>query len=303
MNLRTYVSTAVWLLPVSMAAAVALWALKMPLSWTAVAGLLTALVCTIALRLASNELQLIRVRSWAVSALFVLLMAVCTPIHQWSPTSMAICVLYLTHIISLLFSTHTRSPQLCIFISSCGLAGMSMIFPPCIVLLVPMLLAMVVFLRSISGRALAALIFGLLLPLEVWVAWHLVTTGMLPDLSMPNVQLSFFNSSTFEFFNSQLIIPFFLLFFSLLSLIHYLRTSLNDRTETRMHYFSVIAEWPVLVGLLLVGQQATGGIATTLIVCGSILIAHWMVFARGWIADVLFFIFLAVCIYLALPLS
>lgn len=307
--IRQRITTAMAMLPASIAVAVVVWIAWGPHSVASGAGCLLAVLTALSLRVVSNTLQLIRVRSWAVSSVFVLLTAICAPIHQWELGSMLAGVLYLVHVSCLLFLTRTKNPQVCVFVSTAALACLMVFVPKAIWLLLPALFSMVVLLRAASGRSLMAVLFGLLLPAEVWVAWVAYDGELLShwqELSGDLVSFSFSgfseNVAAMPLLNAA--VYGFLLFFSVVAVVHYLRTSLNDKTETRMHYFTLILQWPVLMlfvahSLNLPGVPAGDRLLPIVALCTSPLISHYLVFARGWWANIMFYLFLLSCLFLA----
>ena len=291
------------MLPVSIAIAVVLWLWQAPHTLESGAGLACVLILTLVLRWQSNTLQLIRVRSWAVSSIFVVLMAVCAPLHGWNVEVMGITTLYMMHLGGLLFSTYVSRPHLPVFISSLALGCLTMVLPQTVWLLPFSVMAMIMPLRIFSARVLAALFLGLLLPYEVWAAWHLVqgtlveastnlVNGVIPSFSSfvtPNT--SFLTS------NSILLIP--ILLFSLFGLVHYMRSSLDDKIATRMRYIVLLLQWPVLLVLVAIASQESRverqelmSLAPSWLLCCSPLLARYFVFSRGWQASLAFWLFL-----------
>ena len=291
------------MLPVSIAIAVVLWLWQAPLTLESGAGLVCVLVLTLALRWVSNTLQLIRVRSWAVSSIFVVLMAVCAPLHGWSVEVMGITTLYMIHVGGLLFSTYVPRPQLPVFISSLALGCLTMVLPQTVWLLPFSVMAMMMPLRIFSARVLAALFLGLLLPYEIWLASHLVqgslaeaftnlVNGIIPSFSSLLTPPSFLLTP-----HSILLIP--ILLFSLFAVVHFMRSSLDDKIATRMRYIVLLLHWPVLLVLVAIASQESRvesqelmSIVPAWLLCSSPLLARYFVFSRGWQAGLAFWLFL-----------
>ena len=303
-SLKHQITTSMAMLPVSIVIAVVLWLWQAPQTLESVAGLACVLILTLALRWLSNTLQLIRVRSWAVSSIFVVLMAVCAPLHDWSVEVMGITTLYMMHVGGLLFSTHVRRPQLAVFISSVALGCLTMVLPQTVWLLPFSVMAMAMPLRIFSARVLAALLLGLLLPYEVWAAWYLVQ-GILVEAftTLVNGVIPSFTSLLTP--HPSLLTPYSLLLtpillFSLFSLVHFMRTSLDDKIATRMRDIVLLLQWPVLLVLVVLqvtesstaNVQCSMSLAPAWILCCSPLLARYFVFSRGWQAGLAFWLFL-----------
>ena len=317
-SLKHQITVSVAMLPVSMAIAVLLWLLQVPVTPESAAGLLSALILTVAFRWLSNALQLIRVRSWAVSSVFILLVAVTAPLHGWSVGAMGLCALYMVHGGALIFATEGSQPQTGVFISVLALACIAVIVPQVMWLLPLNILAMMLALRVWTGRTLTAVFLGLLLPFEAWAAWHLMR-DTLPEAAAAFmgdiVPFSSFGGTSVDTFLS----PYFLLLtpvilFTVFGIVHFLRTSLDDKISTRMRYTTLLLEWPVLVALFVwqgirtpdggLAQDAgcssrlfspqtetDGGLCLFLLLCSSPFLARYFVFSRGWQANVAFWLF------------
>ena len=297
------------MLPISMAVMVGAWLVQAPLTVNSSAGLGAALIITLALRWTSNAVQLIRVRSWAVSSVFALMIAATGHWHQWSPQDMGLCALYMTFAGGLLLSTQTAHPQLSIFIGIMGLAGMVMIVSQTIWLLPMGILAMMMALRVWTGRTLAALLLGLLLPLEVWVAWsHLNGTlsnfalSQFYNFAIPQLTIS----GQWPMVNGQclLVIGYcFLAGVTLVSIVHFMRTSLDDKISTRMRYITLLLQWPMLLALTLLCPGTGKCLVPALALCSAPFVARWAVFSRGWIASLAFWLMVATMMILILKLE
>ena len=310
-SLKHQITTSMVMLPVSIAIAVVLWLWQAPLTLESVAGLACVLILTLALRWLSNLLQLIRVRSWAVSSIFVLLMAACALLHGWSVEAMGITMLYMMHVGGLLFSTYVVRPQLPVFISFVALGCLTMVLPQTVWLLPFSLMAMMIPLRIWSARVLAALFLGLLLPYEVWAAWHLLQ-GTLMEVStnlvngvIPSISSLLTPHSSLLTSHSILLAP--ILLFSLFSLVHFMRTSLDDKIATRMRYIVLLLQWPVLLVLVAISSQESGvenqdlmSLASAWLLCCSPLLARYFVFSRGWQAGLAFWLFVLSLIAMSL---
>jgi hypothetical protein len=216
---------------------------------------------------------------------------------------MGITTLYMMHLGGLLFSTYVSRPHLPVFISSLALGCLTMVLPQTVWLLPFSVMAMIMPLRIFSARVLAALFLGLLLPYEVWAAWHLVQ-GTLMEVStnlvngvIPSISSLLTPHSSLLTSHSILLAP--ILLFSLFSLVHFMRTSLDDKIATRMRYIVLLLQWPVLLVLVAIASQESRvesqelmSLVPSWLLCCSPLLARYFVFSRGWQASLAFWLFL-----------
>ena len=288
------------MLPCSIAIMVLLYLAAGAITTPSLTALLLALLTTLALRWMSNALQLIRVRSWAISSVFALLVGTAAPLHGWAPEAMGLALLYLVHIAGLLFSTEGARPQVGVLISSVALALMSMIEPLMLWLLLPYEVWLAVFLYANGTEALAGLLqedtLRAILAPASGQAWAFDSLSFAPEALLPHLP--------------RLGVGVLLLF-SLIANIHFMHTSIDDKISVRMHYVTLLLQWPVLVALPVTGcLQAEADISRALLpvvcvaVCSAPLLGRYIVFARGRGAAVvswlmmLTLLFLWLCPYL-----
>lgn len=303
--------------------AAAVWLWKGPVSLESGAAFGLMLLTTFVLRVVSNTLQLIRVRSWAVSTVFVVLMTVGVPLHRWDLWANLTGVLFIIYIIGLLASYQSRRPQVGVFYGSAALMTCTLLMPKLAWLVPAGIVAMLLPLRSLTPRSLTALILGLLLPYEVWGAWHLLDGDLIRAAigqwqRLSTVSTDYFSSGNglMETLKLNLLPPerevvAIVVLYGLISIAHFLHTSLDDKTRTRMFFFSLIIQWPVLI-LILIFSPAPATAASAyaagesallwcpLCLVSAPLMAHYFVLSKKWPATVLFWLFLLLCLYLVL---
>ena len=99
--------------------------------------------------------------------------------------------------------------------------------------------------------------------------------------------------------------------FVLISIIHFLRTSLDDKLTTRLQYVTILMEWVVLLALLILFWPGTKSMIPAMMLCSAPFVARYIVFSRGWVAATVFWLFiltllslyLCPCWFSVLPLS
>lgn len=303
-------------LPGALVLTLALWLWRGQVDWESGLAVALMLLTTLILRQMSNALQLIRVRSWAVSTVFVILMAVGAPIHRWNSAVMGMGVLFMVYIIGLLVSYQSRKPQVSIFWAVAALSACSLMVPKLLWLVPITILSMMMPLRCCTSRALVALLLGLLLPYEIWGAWNLYNgtiiaaataqwqafTNINVDYLLPLFDINEKSGSWGNYLWQSVMsvkveVVILTVFYGLISIFHFFHTSLDDKTRTRMLFYSVMMHWPVVVAIILL-QDAM--IWPILCLVSAPLLAHYFVFSRRWMGSLMFYLFLLLCLFLVL---
>ena len=313
-SLKTRITTATALFPLSMAAAVGLWLSDTDYSLDSCLALGLLLAATIATRWFSNAIQLIRVRSWAVASFFVLLVALCSHTYQWSPQTMAGGWLLLIYTIGLLLSHQSKAPQVPVLAASAALSLLSMIMPQLAWLLPIFLLSLLTPLRSLTPRSLLAMLFGLLLPYMAFVGWHACQGTALTVLQETGDSLLCFSlprladlvpvdglSATAASLSAPNIYRLGMTLMGLLGVVHFIHTRYNDKVSTRTFYIAIIMHWPAVAALQFFTTGHDALVAALTALFNSILLSHYFVFSKGWIANALFWLFVLLCCYLTYP--
>lgn len=313
-SIKTRISTSIALLPVAIGVGIVLRVLWFDYSLQPWISLAVVLGSTLLLRHFSNEAQLIRIRSWIVSSLYIVLTALCAPLHHWDLLTISCSFLYLVYIIALLTSYQAQRPQNQIFVASLALSLISVKMPMALWLLVPMVLAMLTTLRSFTARTFLAMIFGVLVPYEFLFAWHLYNHNVMEawadfstwmqDFCLPISEgglLADYDSWQEWALGRKTPMMVVLLVYGLIGIVHFFHTSINDKTSTRMFYISLIMQWPVVAGLLMFSRGNDALLCAMLVLINSILVGHYFVFSKGWVANMFFWLFLILCLYSVLP--
>ncbi|MGN1236465.1 MAG: hypothetical protein ACI4TS_03370 [Bacteroidaceae bacterium] len=302
------------LLPVSMVVGIVFWIVAAGISLVDCGALALLLVTTFALRYFSNAIQLIRVRSWIVSSLFVFMMGVGRCCFGWSTGDVAATSLFLIYIIGLLSSYQSRAPQTGVFVAALALAILTVIMPLMVCLLPMCFIAMLTALRVLNLKTLSAVLFGFMAVAEVLFAWHLYADDMEDVANSFAEGMQAFCLPTDEggivgvFMADngvawpRLVGLLMIVVYGLIGIVHFVYTSFNDKISTRMHYITLILHWPVLFLLLVFTGGHAMMLSAILLLVNSVLLGHYFVFSKGWPANLLFWLFLLLCCCLALPL-
>lgn len=308
-------------LPGALVLTLALWLWRGQVDWESGLAVALMLLTTLILRQMSNALQLIRVRSWAVSTVFVILMAAGAPIHRWNPAAMGMGVLFMVYTTGLLVAYQSRKSQVSIFWAVAALSACSLMVPKLLWIVPITILSMMMPLRCCTSRALVALLLGLLLPYEIWAAWNLYNGTiiaaataqwqaftsinvdyLLPLCDINNPNSSWGNDLWQSVMSVRVEVVILAVFYGLISIFHFFHTSLDDKTRTRMLYYSVVMHWPVVVAILLLqgGVVQSAMLWPILCLVSAPLLAHYFVFSRRWLGSLMFYLFLLLCLFLVL---
>lgn len=228
----------------------------------------------------NNSNALIRIYSRTVSCSFILLScAACFTFNSEQGAIAELCVVaaYIT-----LFHTYqdSRSPGWTFYTFLCiGLASMVNVH---IVYYVPVLwVVMASRLRSLSLRTFVASLLGLVMP--YWfAALYFVYTGDYSEASDHFAQLWTFGSvaDVLSFSVSQVVTLSLVLVLAIMGVVHYFRTSYNDRIRIRMFYNCFIIMTIVTVVFLILQPQHYDLFIRLLIINTSPLIAHFIALTK-----------------------
>ncbi|RRD80862.1 hypothetical protein EII14_00725 [Alloprevotella sp. OH1205_COT-284] len=244
-------------------------------------GLLVIGAMTYILVECNNRFQLLRIRTQMTAAVFLTLFAVFPELHRLSWSFLPVVCLQLCYVV--LFNAYgEHEPQGLLFHAFLFLSLGAFVFPPLLLLLPFLVVSIHVQLRALSFKGLLAGFLGLLLPLWIY----------LPVL----LREGRFNvSELLLWWNRQLprlsdysSVPLahgvgwgILVFLGLISILHFLSTSYNDKIRTRQYfYFLLVQEFP-LVALTLLYPHAFSVLFPLLILNNSPFIAHYFALARG----------------------
>lgn len=302
------------LLPVSMVVGIVFWMFAAGVSLADCGSLALLVVTTLVLRYFSNAIQLIRVRSWIISSLFVFMMGVGRFAFEWSAGDVVATSLFLIYIIGLLSSYQSRSPQTGVFVAALALACLTVIMPLMVCLLPVCFVAMLTALRVLNLKTLSAVLFGFFVVGEVLLARYLYVDDIegviicfvsgMQAFCLPTDEsgiVGVFMSDNGVVW-SRLVGLLTIVVYGLIGVVHFVYTSFNDKISTRMHYITLILHWPVLLLLLLFTGGHVMMLLAMLVLVNSVLLGHYFVFSKGWPANLLFWLFLLLCCCLALPL-
>lgn len=266
--------------------------------WLNAGGFFTTLLIMASLRHMSNGNALMRVRTWMVPSIFLIMSGVIFSLHVLRPVQAGV-FLYAFSQYYLLKSYQEYHAERFIVVSFIFLGAASIFYPPLIYLTVLYLVSMLVQLRAFMPRTILAGIFGLIVPIEFYVVFLFL-------MGKPNQIYNFFDS-ILKFEN--LIIPEwtltemvnlgFVIVLFLIGCIHYAHTNFNDKIRTRMYFYIIILQTAGLLALLALHPLNYNDILPFVVMECSPVVGHYLVFSRGKVGGAFFILIILLTIAVA----
>lgn len=278
------------------------------LVWVAV-GLMTdniwvefaiTIVSTLLMVELNNKNALMRTYSRMVSCSFLALITVTSlPYPSLTGNLSTLCLIAFYLILWTSYQDHHAAGRTYYAFIFLGLA--STIFVQALYYLPILWFVMMVFTNSFSIRTFMASILGVITPYWFTVGYYAYTDNLQGFIShlgnLATFQVPFdFSQVT----NHQIINFSFIIILGIIGTIHFLRTSYADKIRTRMIYESLILMNAVSIIFLLLQPQHDYEIGGILIVNTSPLIAHYITFTKGKLANLSFIVMLLFAIIILL---
>lgn len=268
-------------LPVVAVVALACWLAPAPADWRLWAGAGVALLSAYALMELNNRFTLLRMRSRLVSATYLVLALSVPALHAFD-ASVSVPALCLVACYAALFPAYQllRAEGYAFHAFLCIGVG-SMLFPPLLLVVPPLLFCMLVRLRCLSWRVFCAVLIGLVTPYWLYAGYAVWQNRLdtaflyLSEWLAPGVPD--YSGVTLP----QAVTAGVFFFFSVVATIHFRHTAYNDKIRTRM-YFHVFAtvEFFLWAGLVLLPQHF-GSWLSLIALNSSPLVAHYYALGRG----------------------
>ncbi len=228
----------------------------------------------------NNGFQLLRVRSRMVSTTFLALTAAAPALFvaDWSLLP-AVC--FILSLLPLLSAYQLPRPAPYVFHVGLLIGIGALAYPPLLLLLVVWTFSLAAFLRALDRRSFFALLLGASLP-----AYGLAAVGVwrgdIGTIFLPYVATFRFAAPSFAHVTwAQWLLGGFTALLGLVAVIHFYRTSYNDKIRTRM-FFNVFALTEiVLLAALALQPQRADVLLRVLVANSAPLIGHYLTLARG----------------------
>jgi hypothetical protein len=266
-----------------------------PYNW---AGFGAMLIVAVALRRMSNGNALMRMRTWLVPATYISLCATFTFSHAFN--YMQIGVMLYAIALYFLFQSYQRyHAERWIFPSFFFLSCASLCFPPLVWMALAFYLAMLVQLRVFYVRTIAAGIFGLIIPMQLFagISFFIDRTDLIAGYFMQMVNFDPIDIRTWELSPTVSIVFVFLLF--VISIFHYAHTNFNDKIRTRMYFYILITQSLIFYIFLILQPQFYESLTCFALLTTSPIAGHYFAFSRGVAGNFFFTLFLLLMFVLA----
>lgn len=239
----------------------------------------------------NNSNALMRIYSRMVSCSFLVLCLIASPEFMTMKSSIVLLSLVATYLIGFHAYQEKRSHGLIFFAYLCLGIG-SMVFAK-LLYLVPLLwIVLSTNLMAFSMKSFVASILGLVTP--YWfAATYYIYIGDFTTFTEHVTDLADF-TGLFDISGitaNQVVTFGFVLIVAMTGIIHFLRTSYNDKIRTRMIYDIFITIDIASVILLFLFPRHFNEWLAIIIVNTSPLIAHYITLTRTWMTNISFYIF------------
>ena len=249
--------------------------------------------------LLNNFNALIRIYSRAITSAFIILSGVACFIFP-SVEGDLITVGFIASLLTLFASYQNRDAAASIYYTFLilGLASLAKVH---LLAFIPLYWILMIFLSSLSLRTFIASLLGMLTPYWFWIAAVLC---LYKDDLTPFTN-HFLPLTTFPFFTAYDRIPFshyltyaFLVVLAITGMVHFFRTSFNDKIRTRQLYYSIIFLNIITLILLPLFPQQYDLLFRPAIVLTSPLIGHFIALTHTKVTNIAFFIILIAALLL-----
>ncbi len=248
-----------------------------PSNWAGFGAAITAMA---SLRCMVNGNALMRVRTWMVPSVFIVLCGMSWETHRLNaPMIGAACYALSQYFLFKSYQDYHAERR--VVIAFTLLSAGSLFFPPLIYLGVAYYAALLIQLRAMTLRTLLAGLFGLMIPLEFYAgaaflsghgellyAYTDALTGF-EALSLPQWSLT-------QWISAGLMTVLFVW-----TGLHFFFTSFNDKIRVRMCFYVIIVQCTLLYAALALQPRLFNSLLPFMVLESSPLIGHYLAFAKG----------------------
>ena len=266
-------------------------------------GLLLCLLTTYVVMETNAQQHIIRIRTRMMSCVWLVLTACLPFMHPLGKPLVAAALLSVSYM--LLFRCYQRHhPQTIVFHAFLMLGIGSFFAPVMLLMAVPYFLYIAIFLRSLTRKAFWAGVLGLVVPFWCYCVWCLVTDGMqslidhipsaiyhLPStiaLLSPEFWEEHFSPLIGEGSEARLFSASLIFLFSIVSIVHYLRTNYDDKIRVRMILYIYMSQTIMMMIFLLLQPEHYETALALLVASASPLIAHYLSLGSSILSNIFF---------------
>lgn len=246
----------------------------------------------------SNRNSLLRIRSYMIPSVFLVMAASMTFAQtltwNWLPPACFLLAYY-----SAFLSYQNYRSQGYSFHTFAFLGIGALVFPQMLYFAPLFLFFMLVQLRSMSAKSFVASLLGLSIPIVLRETYFLLN-GTTTKIDSFWLALQTFAPTDYTILDEhRMVSAAFVIIISAVAMIHFMRTKFNDKIRTRMFFYVIMLNEIALMSFIALQPQHFDVLFRLLVVNSSILIAHHLTFARNIVADIYFYVLFALFCFLA----
>ena len=271
--------------------AVAMWWLpERTFSVRCLLGLVLCLLTTYIVMETNARQHIIRIRTRMMACVWLVLAASLSFMHPLEEPVIAAALLCVAY--NLLFRCYQRHrPQLDIFHAFLMLGVGSFFAPVMLLMAIPFFIYTIAFLRSLTRKAFWAGILGVIVPYWCYAVWCFITRDIesfvarLTDMArfeMPSIEAV--RSLPLVWQVSAAVVALF----SIVSIVHYLRTNYDDKIRVRMILYIYVSQTLLLMAYLVLQPSHYQTTMALLIASASPLIAHYFALSKSILCTIFF---------------
>ena len=278
-------------MPFCIVMAVAMWWLpERTFSVRCLLGLVLCLLTTYIVMETNARQHIIRIRTRMMACVWLVLAASLSFMHPLEEPVIAAALLCVAY--NLLFRCYQRHrPQLDIFHAFLMLGVGSFFAPVMLLMAIPFFIYTIAFLRSLTRKAFWAGILGVIVPYWCYAVWCFITRDIesfvarLTDMArfeMPSIEAV--RSLPLVWQVSAAVVALF----SIVSIVHYLRTNYDDKIRVRMILYIYVSQTLLLMAYLVLQPSHYQTTMALLIASASPLIAHYFALSKSILCTIFF---------------
>lgn len=261
-------------------------------------GYVAMLFIMLALHYLVNDNALMRVRTWMAASVFLILNGIIFSLHSLRPVQAGV-LLYVMSQYYLLKSYEKDHAERFIVASFMFLGTAAIFYPPILYLGILYFLSMLVHLHAFTPRSLLAGLFGVLIPIELYVGSMLLLGNTSILFDAVNSLVSFGSLAVPHWTLTEMINTGFVVLLFLIAYIHYSRTKFNDKIRTRMYFYVMMLQTTGMIALLALKPSDNALLLPFIVMECSPIIAHYLIFSRGIFGNIFFILIILLTLLVA----
>ena len=251
----------------------------------------------------ANKFSLLRIRSYMITTVWVIGLALMPFTHTFSNSwIVALCLAGSYYIMFLAYQQY--EPIAKVF-HAFILLGIASVIVPQLLILVPLYYwYLLVFLRSLSWRSFWAGIVGLVLPMCFILGWCILNR----DFSFLLEKVNDLQSTTLfcvedyqwmlSYRNPKALTFAFMTILSMIGIVHYLVNYFDDKISTRMYLYIYTIQTLAILAMILCMPSMYETLAIVFMLNACVMIAHYFALTGSWVSNALFCLTLLVVVFL-----